>query len=54
MSDSEQLRVCYEGLVKQNPSNVEVTNRHKCLPLLIQVYIYKYVYILFMYIYIYI
>ena len=24
MSDSEQLRVCYEGLVKQNPSNVEV------------------------------
>jgi hypothetical protein len=23
MSDSEQLRVCYEGVVRQNPSNVE-------------------------------
>lgn len=26
MSESEQLRVCYEGVVKQNPGNVEAVN----------------------------
>ena len=26
MSDSEQLRVCYEGVVRQNPSNVEAVH----------------------------
>lgn len=26
MSDSEQLRVAYEGMVKQNPSNVEAVH----------------------------
>ena len=26
MTDSEQLRVAYEGVVKQNPSNVEAVH----------------------------
>ena len=26
MSDSEQLRLAYEGVVKQNPSNVEAVH----------------------------
>ena len=26
MSDSEQLRIAYEGIVKQNPSNVEAVH----------------------------
>jgi hypothetical protein len=25
-ADSEQLRVCYEGIVKNNPSNVEAVH----------------------------
>ncbi len=26
MNDSEQLRVCYEGVVKHNPSNIEAVH----------------------------